>query len=245
MALIKCKECGKEISDKAYTCPNCGCPLETIKEEINEVKNEQKNEQKVTKKTKSNILAGILILIGVPLGSLGIWICLFGIIWALVEISDKEIEDKKWAVISCFVFFIVMIMIFANMGSNINSTTDNSTTSSQDNNSDYVTTIYTADGKQDVYKSDFTLIEEETTGTLNGDVYTIQGKVKQNIEGNYNSLMLSLTMYDSNNNEVRKTTGLIFSNYEGDGIWSFTTSGNDADHIVTSYELDYCYGMNN
>ena len=27
MALIKCPECGKEISDKASSCPNCGCPL--------------------------------------------------------------------------------------------------------------------------------------------------------------------------------------------------------------------------
>jgi hypothetical protein len=27
MALIKCHECGKEISDKANACPNCGCPL--------------------------------------------------------------------------------------------------------------------------------------------------------------------------------------------------------------------------
>lgn len=27
MALIKCPECGKEISDKAATCPNCGMPL--------------------------------------------------------------------------------------------------------------------------------------------------------------------------------------------------------------------------
>lgn len=26
MALIKCPECGKEISDKALACPNCGCP---------------------------------------------------------------------------------------------------------------------------------------------------------------------------------------------------------------------------
>ena len=26
MALIKCPECGKEISDKAAACPNCGCP---------------------------------------------------------------------------------------------------------------------------------------------------------------------------------------------------------------------------
>ena len=27
MALIKCPECGKEISDKAEACPNCGCPI--------------------------------------------------------------------------------------------------------------------------------------------------------------------------------------------------------------------------
>lgn len=27
MALIKCPECGKEISDKAESCPNCGYPI--------------------------------------------------------------------------------------------------------------------------------------------------------------------------------------------------------------------------
>lgn len=28
MAMIKCAECGKEFSDRANTCPNCGCPIE-------------------------------------------------------------------------------------------------------------------------------------------------------------------------------------------------------------------------
>ena len=28
MALIKCKECGHEMSDHATSCPNCGCPHE-------------------------------------------------------------------------------------------------------------------------------------------------------------------------------------------------------------------------
>lgn len=27
MALIKCKECGKEVSDKATACPACGAPI--------------------------------------------------------------------------------------------------------------------------------------------------------------------------------------------------------------------------
>ena len=26
MAMIKCSECKKEMSDKALKCPNCGCP---------------------------------------------------------------------------------------------------------------------------------------------------------------------------------------------------------------------------
>ncbi len=26
MAMIKCNECGKEMSDQANTCPSCGCP---------------------------------------------------------------------------------------------------------------------------------------------------------------------------------------------------------------------------
>ena len=30
MALIKCKECGHEVSDKASMCPNCGCPIESL-----------------------------------------------------------------------------------------------------------------------------------------------------------------------------------------------------------------------
>ena len=30
MALIKCSECGKEISDKALSCINCGCPIESM-----------------------------------------------------------------------------------------------------------------------------------------------------------------------------------------------------------------------
>ena len=26
MALLKCPDCGKDVSDKATVCPNCGCP---------------------------------------------------------------------------------------------------------------------------------------------------------------------------------------------------------------------------
>lgn len=29
MALIKCSECQKEVSDQAVSCPNCGNPIRT------------------------------------------------------------------------------------------------------------------------------------------------------------------------------------------------------------------------
>ena len=34
MALIKCPECGKEISDKAKVCIHCGYPLNEQKEDF-------------------------------------------------------------------------------------------------------------------------------------------------------------------------------------------------------------------
>ena len=34
MALIKCPECGKEISDKANVCIHCGFPLNEQKEDV-------------------------------------------------------------------------------------------------------------------------------------------------------------------------------------------------------------------
>ena len=37
MAMINCPECGKEISEKASQCPNCGCPSsEWTKSEVKE-----------------------------------------------------------------------------------------------------------------------------------------------------------------------------------------------------------------
>lgn len=36
MSLIICKECGKEISDKAKQCIHCGCPVEIEDEHVNE-----------------------------------------------------------------------------------------------------------------------------------------------------------------------------------------------------------------
>lgn len=41
MSMIKCPECGKEISDKAVSCPNCGYPLSQSMELASLVENGQ------------------------------------------------------------------------------------------------------------------------------------------------------------------------------------------------------------
>ena len=46
MALIKCPECGKEVSDKAVTCPNCGLGIREYIEE--EYRRELEKQQQAT-----------------------------------------------------------------------------------------------------------------------------------------------------------------------------------------------------
>lgn len=50
MSLLKCPECGKEVSDKAGVCPNCGFPIEKKDEkEVNEMAD---NSEEITDKEK-------------------------------------------------------------------------------------------------------------------------------------------------------------------------------------------------
>lgn len=78
MALVKCSECGKEISDQAVSCPHCGCPI--IREQDHEAANEKQvnssldavnGSNKRTHKKAIFIIAGcvlvalIAVLIGV------------------------------------------------------------------------------------------------------------------------------------------------------------------------------------
>lgn len=44
MALITCSECNKEFSDKASTCPNCGCPTMEVLKEISKEQTERNSQ---------------------------------------------------------------------------------------------------------------------------------------------------------------------------------------------------------
>ena len=61
MALIKCEECGHEISGKARTCPNCGCPVSVVEQKDNPQLKTVNNEHK--RKSKWGLLTGVIVLV--------------------------------------------------------------------------------------------------------------------------------------------------------------------------------------
>lgn len=85
MALIKCTECGKEVSDKATTCPNCGAPISAPAPGEAE---RQKVEVKVTQeKKKGSCLKTILIVLGV--------FVVIGVIGSLAGNDDDKKESEN------------------------------------------------------------------------------------------------------------------------------------------------------
>lgn len=64
MALIKCSECGADISEKASACPKCGCPLDITKQVMSDAKK---------KKNKKVIIFFIVVLAFIMILSMGIF----------------------------------------------------------------------------------------------------------------------------------------------------------------------------
>lgn len=85
MAMIICKECGKEVSDKANSCPNCGCPISSEQSKNNGAYYQKPNgnlpKQEQPKKKKK----GIWIVVAV--------ICLFAGCGACMGGSDEDTQN--------------------------------------------------------------------------------------------------------------------------------------------------------
>ena len=95
MALVKCKECGKEISDKAVVCVNCGNPISTNKKK-------KKGYEELTFQDKKKIKEimrkkGLLISEGNALFQ-----CIVGLIFLVIMYSAAANDN----------IFLMFIMIF-------------------------------------------------------------------------------------------------------------------------------------
>lgn len=61
MALFKCFECSREVSNKASTCPNCGAPIAAAAEH-KEVGVNLTTTQETSKQLKKHIIVSVLLL---------------------------------------------------------------------------------------------------------------------------------------------------------------------------------------
>ena len=196
MALIKCPECQKEISEQAKACPHCGYPINSSKsEKKEEVKHEQQPVQQTInqnstntkeKKPKSNIMAGIMILLFIPLGYLGALISFIGIIWAIIELADKDIKKKTGAVVALIIFIIVFFLGLGTAGirsgihtiSEVNNYIASSNTTSTVE-TDTQTKSETPKNTKKVTKENYDLIHE---GMTEEEVFNILGEPESTSE---------------------------------------------------------------
>lgn len=68
MALIKCPECSKDVSDKAPACPNCGAPIAAASVD-KKVGVDVTTIQETSKRLKAQMLLSILSLLWASFGS--------------------------------------------------------------------------------------------------------------------------------------------------------------------------------
>ncbi|MCL4403895.1 zinc-ribbon domain-containing protein [Patescibacteria group bacterium] len=106
MALIKCSECSKEISDKAITCPFCGNPINNVPAQVkNNPTQPLKIEPELTSKRWKivKIVAWIVMIVGIivmmPGGNaslgLGFIIAAIGLIALIVAYIGAWYADKR------------------------------------------------------------------------------------------------------------------------------------------------------
>ena len=99
MSLIKCRECGKGISELSTTCPNCGCPQDV---QANQTVN----------KTNSFAVAGFVIAI------VSLFLNLWGLVGAIAVVLsgvalsqiNKTNENGKGLAIAGLIIGIISVI---------------------------------------------------------------------------------------------------------------------------------------
>ena len=93
MALIKCRECGQMISDKATRCPKCGCPtkIEVVQHQEDATTNDA-HVYYEEEHSSNKWMYAIIAVLAVALAGLGYWFWQSGMFGGSQE---KDIETQK------------------------------------------------------------------------------------------------------------------------------------------------------
>ncbi|PXV88374.1 zinc ribbon protein [Lachnotalea glycerini] len=119
MALTTCKECGKEISDQATSCPNCGHPIFTQQAKVTVTIDDSKTKFKGAKTTIGIISIILFVIIsfqscaagvgnalsesGETSGSFGFFLALFMLIAGILTVVNRSKSSKSSFIIpACF-----------------------------------------------------------------------------------------------------------------------------------------------
>ena len=158
MSMIKCSECGKEISDKAINCPNCGAPnnhisqsqmnaqiqsnlLSQVPQSKNQTFNAKNQNQGKVKDSELSIVAAILALF-----TCTAWMGFIIAIIDLVTSSNNKIKKRHlgsyFAIVCSIVVLLMGITSFLNSE---NRNTDKNISMNQENNIDNSGIISTKD----------------------------------------------------------------------------------------------------
>ena len=85
MALIYCPECGKQVSDSAASCPNCGFGIASMRE-TNAVGTPLTTIQQTSKKLKVHYLISVSLII-------------IGLMWIFISASaEGSGQQQNWMV---------------------------------------------------------------------------------------------------------------------------------------------------
>lgn len=90
MALIKCEECGKQVSNRAASCPNCGNPFYDNEDQVTTIQLQKKKWKLQKLLAVSFLIVGwILMMKGLfggshEMGGFGGFLLFVGFIWAIV-----------------------------------------------------------------------------------------------------------------------------------------------------------------
>ena len=135
MSMIYCKECGKEVSDLAEKCPNCGAPIR-ITQATPQLQPYQPKEK--------NSTLGVLALIFSILG------CTFivGIILAIIDLTKKDGRKKTLSIIALVICGVWLLIAIA--GKSGKDDTQNTSNSAVFEKTDEPKTETQAESKEDV-----------------------------------------------------------------------------------------------